>query len=168
MHVCSNTNLPQDKRAITLLKSWPYIHSKSDPQKWERYVVPKRRWDTNLRCVTSQKTTDSIYLQLARFDTVFWKLQRTHFKKSHYISVAWYCQCYAIHVTEPEVRLHALQTRRQSRRKCQNAKAVPSFLPTLVNLRKSEYSRPYTRMTYGLVHDELSWLSQESAVFWFT
>ena len=29
-----------------------------DPWKSDRYVVPKRRCKTNLRCVTSQKTTE--------------------------------------------------------------------------------------------------------------
>ena len=29
-----------------------------DPGRWDRYVVPKRRFLTNLRCITSQKTEE--------------------------------------------------------------------------------------------------------------
>jgi hypothetical protein len=32
-----------------------------DPWRWDRYVIPKRRYETNLLCVTSQKTTEFSY-----------------------------------------------------------------------------------------------------------
>jgi hypothetical protein len=44
-----------------------------DPWRWDRYTVPKRRCETNLRCVTSQKTTDFIKTQSPNSHLWPWK-----------------------------------------------------------------------------------------------
>jgi hypothetical protein len=31
--------------------------SSCDPRRWDRYIVPKRRYQTTLRCLTTQKTS---------------------------------------------------------------------------------------------------------------
>jgi hypothetical protein len=48
-----------------------YLSHVQDPWRWDRYVVPKRRYETTLRCARTQKTEDHIlcqqFLRLAVF-----------------------------------------------------------------------------------------------------